>query len=259
MYTAQVLASAVVVAVTPHSSSGGLADFRYYFTLGDWLAIRLPLAAAVGTTVAGALIRSRTPDPPVIVPLGFVHKVAALLRVLSVGSGIACGSLTVGLASWMFALRIEATQRFFSHLLDWTVTSMAFTLVTAVTIGLVSVLFAFEPDDAPRAAYFALCFGLLTLYAVLSVLAYDVVGATYLWPAMTAFAASGLTLVTAAGRRRTLLAIVLAVSAGAVVFATVFELRAAGAAAIALVALQALSVRWLTMPTEKGLARARPS
>lgn len=258
MYTAQVLASAVVVALTPHSSSGGLADFRFYSALGDWIAIRLPLTAAVAATLVGAFMRSRSPGPPVIVQLGLLHRLAALLRVVSTGLGIACGSLTVGLVSWMFALRIEATPRFFSHYLDWPAQSIGFTLVTAVTIGLVSVVFAFEADDAPRAVYFALCFGLLAIFAVMSAMAYDVVGATYLWPAMTALAASGLTLVTAARRLRTLLAIVLAVIAAAVLFVTVFELHAAGPVAIALVALQALSVRWLMMPTGR-YAPARPS
>ena len=259
MYTAQVLASAVVVALTPHSSSGGLADFRLYFALGDWLTIRIPLAAAVGATFVGALMRSRIPGPPVIVPLGLVDRFASLLRVLSVGLGIACGSLTVGVVSWMVALRVEATQSFFAHLFDWSAAGIAYVLVTAVTIGLASVVFAFEPDDAPRAAYFALCFGILFLFTAMSAVAYDEVGATYIRPATVALAASVLTLVTAAKRLRTLVAIVLAIISGAMLSVTAFYVRSAGTAAIGIVVLQALSIWWLTRPLKEGAVQARPS
>jgi hypothetical protein len=255
MYTVQILASAALVALTPHSSSGGLAEFRLYFTVGDWLAVRIPLATAVGAIVLSVWLTYRNSDPSVSGPHGTLQWGAALLRVISVGAGVACGSLTVGLVSWMVALRIEATQRFFPHLLDWSGASIGYAIVTAVTIGLVSVVFAFEPDDVPRAAYFALCFGLLFLFAAMSVLAYDLVGATYIWPAMAALAASALTLVTAMERLRTLLAILLAILGVAVLWVTVFNARWAGATAIALILLQALSIRWLTMPQESASVR----
>jgi hypothetical protein len=248
MCAVQVVASAFVVAITPHSSSGGLAEFPLYFAVGDWLAVRLPLAAAAGAAVVGALI-NRTSDSSATVPHGRLYRAAALLRLMSVGTGIACGSLTIGVVSWQVALRVEATQRFFPHYLDWSAASVGYVLLVGVTIGLVSVVFAFEPDDAPRAAYFALCFGLLALFMIMAVLAYDVVGAAWGSPALAALFASGLTLVTATHRLRTLLAIVLAIFAVVALYVVVFNTRATGALGIGLLVLQVLSISWLTRPT----------
>ncbi|HJW48998.1 MAG TPA: hypothetical protein VJ726_06245, partial [Candidatus Limnocylindria bacterium] len=162
LYAGQALASAVVVLVTPHASSG-FADFRHYFTVGDWLTVRLPLVAALCVTVAAALARERAPRARDGAPSSVVRAVASCVRVLSVGVGAACGSLTVGIVLWLVVLRIEATDRYFPHYLDWPLPSFGYTVIYAASIGIGSLVFALRRDDALRAAYFMLCSGLLTI------------------------------------------------------------------------------------------------
>src|SRR2546426_12187759 len=50
----QVLASAVVVFITPSASSGGFTEFRLYFAVGDWLSVRFPLVGAITVTLVAA-------------------------------------------------------------------------------------------------------------------------------------------------------------------------------------------------------------
>src|SRR6267378_3141779 len=216
LYAGQVLASAVVVLITPSASSGGFTEFRLYFAVGDWLTVRLPLVGALTATLVAAWYLNWLPGTRGAnsrVPSG---AAAASLRVLSIATGIASGTLTVGLVLWMVVLRLESTDRFFPNYAEWPLPGFAFALNVAAWVGLGSVVFAFRQDDPLKAGFFAFCFGYLALFSVLSAMSFDVVGDTYGWAALAALAAAVLTIRGASQRLRASLAIsaALIISAG---------------------------------------------
>src|SRR5256885_5839855 len=216
LYAGQVLASAVVVLFTPSASSGGFREFRLYFAVGDWLTVRLPLVGALTATLVAAWYLNWLPvtrGANSRVPSG---AAAASLRALSIATGIASGTLTVGLVLWMVVLRLESTDRFFSNYAEWPFPGFAFALGVAAWVGIGSVVFACRQDDPLRAGYFAFCFGYLALFSVLSAMSFDVVGDTYGWAALAALVAAVLTIRGASHRLRASLAIsgALIISAG---------------------------------------------
>jgi hypothetical protein len=145
----------------------------------------------------------------------------------------------------MVALRVEATAHYFSHYADW---PPAYALVLAASIGLGCVALAVRRNDALKAGYFALTFGLLAVLYAVSVASYDVVGATYGWSALAALIAAGLTLAVSPQRGRVVLAIGVAMLVAVGIFAASFASRSGAATVLGLLALQALTLRSLVEP-----------
>jgi hypothetical protein len=257
LYAGQVLASAVVVLFTPSASRGGFTEFRLYFAVGDWLSVRLPLVGALTATLVAAWYLNWLPETQGANRNVRLGAAAASLRAFSIATGIALGTLTVGLVVWMVVLHLESTDRFFSSYAEWPLAGFAFALNVAAWVGLGSVVFAFRQDDPLRAGYFAFCFGYLGLFSVLSAGSFDVVGDTYGWAAVAALAAAVLTIHGTSQRLTASLAIGAALIISALFLPLAFVGWSVVGGVFGLVVIAAMTLGAMTAPLTKTSAPLR--